>query len=201
MRPLRFRRHQCSQGVRPEQELEGAHGTLRKLGDGNVAGADRSTWEPQLEPNLGLRRPRIISRFPQAKPKRQGRAMPLGERRLTQLAQDSQGGLHRTQVLEVEQVYHERHVPHQPSTRLVEIHIDTHVLRSRVEMEEEVGAAGGFSVPPALEPMAGGLLETGQLPSGRQDAFLDRLHERLERKDRIGGNIRHDRLTPFKKAA
>ncbi len=43
MSPLRFRRHQCSQGVRPEQELEGAHGTLRKLGDSKVTGADGST--------------------------------------------------------------------------------------------------------------------------------------------------------------
>ncbi len=126
--------------------------------------------------------------------------MPLGERRLTQLAQDSQGGLHSTQVLEVEQVDHKRYVPHEPSTRLVEIHVDTHVLRSRVEMEEEVGAAGRFSVPPALELMAGGLLESGQLPSGRQDTLLDRLNERLERKDGIRGKIRHDRLTPFKKA-
>jgi hypothetical protein len=72
MRPLRFRRHQCSQGVRPELELEGAHGTLRKLGDSKVASADGSTWDLQFEPNLGLRGPRIISRFAQAEPKRTG---------------------------------------------------------------------------------------------------------------------------------
>ena len=197
---LAFRGHQSPQGVCPEHELEGPHGTLRKLGDSKVAGADGSTWDLQLEPNLGLRGPRIISRFAQAEPKRQGPAMPLGERRLTQLAQDSKGGPHSTQVLEVDQVDHERHVPHESTTRLVEIHIDTHVLRSRVEMEEEVGAAGRLSVPPALKLMAGGLLESGQFPSGRQDASLDRLDERLERKDGIRGQIRHDRLTSFKKA-
>ena len=151
MRPLRFRRHQCSQGVRPELELEGAHGTLRKLGDSKVASADGSTWDLQFEPNLGLRGPRIISRFAQAEPKRQGPAMPLGELRLTQLAQDAKGGPHSTQVMEDDQVDHELHVPHESTTRLVEIHIDTHVLRSRVEMEEEVGAAGRLSVPPALK--------------------------------------------------
>ena len=200
MRPLPLWGHQSPQRVRPEQELEGSHGPLSKLGDGRVAGANSSAWELQFEPSLGLRRRRIISRFAQAEPKRQGCSIPLGERRLAQLAQDPQGGLHSTQVLEVEQVDHERHVPHEPSTRLVEIHVDTHVLRARVEMKEEVRATRRLSVPPTLELMAGGLLESGQLPSGCQDAFLYRLDEWLERKNGIRRRIRHYRLTPFRKA-
>ena len=70
MKPLPFRVHQSPQRVRSEQELEGPHGTLRELRHGKVAGTDGSTWEPQLEPNLGLRRRGIISRFAQAEPKR-----------------------------------------------------------------------------------------------------------------------------------
>ena len=200
--PLRpSRRHQSPQRVRAEQELESLHGLLSKFGDGRLAGTDGSSWELQFEPHLGLCCCRIVSRFSQTEPKRQGHAMPPGERSLTQLAKDSQRGLDSPQILEVEQVDHKCHVAHEPSTRLVEIHVDTHVLRSRVEMEEEVCAAGRLSVPPTLELMAGGLLQSGQLPSGGQNTFLHCLDERLESKNGTRGKIRHDWLTPFQRAA
>ena len=201
MRRLLFRGHQPPQCIRLEQNLEGSHGIMSEFGDSGPAGADRSSWQPQFESNLGFGCRGIVSRFSQAEPKRQGRAMPSGQRSLTQLAEHAQGGLHSPQVFEVEQVDYQRHVAKKPSTRLVEINVDAHLLRARVEMEEEVRAAGRFSVPPTLELMAGGLLQSGQQPPGYQDSFLHRVDERLERKNRIRGQIRHSWLTPFQRAA
>ena len=200
MRRLAHWRHDDTHGLRLEQALEGLYGSLRKLDDSDMTGADGGAGQLQLEANLGFGRPRIISSFAKTQPQRNRRAMTLGQRRLTQFAQESQRGLRPAQALELKQVDHERHVPHEPSTRLVEIHVDAQVLWSRVKMEKKVGAAGGLPVPATFELMAGGLLEAGQLPSGRQHTFLHGLDERLERKNGIRGGIRHDRLTPFCKA-
>jgi len=66
-----------------------------------------------------------------------------------------------------------------------------------LEVEEEVRAPRRLSLPPTLELMAGGLLQTGQLPPGCLDPLLHGLDERLERESRLCWKIRHDRLTSF----
>jgi hypothetical protein len=201
MRSLLLRRHPSPQRVRPQQNLKGPHSLLGEFGHSGLAGVNRGSWELRLEANLGFCRRRVVSRFSQAEPKRQGRAMPLRKRSLTQLPKDSQGGLHSPQVPEIEQIHHERHVAHHASTRLVEIDVDTYVLVPRIEMEKEVRTAGRFSIPPTLELMAGGLLQTRQLPPGRQNTVLHSLDERLERKNGTRDRIRHDWLTPFQRPA
>lgn len=201
MRRLLLGGHQLPQRLRFEQALEGAHGILNEFGDSRPAGADRGSWQLQFESNLGFGCCGIVSRFSQAEPKRQRRVMPARQRSLTQLAEHSQSGLRSPQVFEVEQVDYQCHVAQEPSTRLVEINVDAHVLRARVEMEEEVRAAGRLSVPSTLELMAGGLLQSRQQPPGRQGSFLHRVDERLERKNEIGRQIRHNLLTPFQRAA
>ena len=201
MRRLLFCGHQPPQRIRLEQDLEGSHGIASEFGDSGPAGADGGLWQLQFESNLGFGCRGIVSRFSEAEPKRQGRAMTSGQRSLAQLTEHSQRGLHSPQVFEVEQVDYQRQVAHEPSTRLVEINVDAHVLQARVEMEEEVGAARRLSVPPTLELMAGGLLQPGQQPPGCQDSFLHRVDERLKRKNGFCGQIRHSWLTPFRRVA
>ena len=189
-----------SKSVCREHTFERSHRLVSQSRDCGVARMDGRAWDPQFEPNLGLHPRCVVSRVRKTQAERQRRTVSLRQGRRAQPTKDAQAVLDSAQLREIDQVDHERHVPDESTARLVEIDVDTRVRAGMLEGEEEVRAPRRLSLPPTLELMAGGLLQTGQLPPGCLDPLLHGLDERLEREYRLCWKIRHDRLTPFCKA-
>lgn len=190
-------RYHPSKSVCREHAFERSHRLVGQSRDCGVARMDGRAWDPQFEPNLGLRPRWVLSRIRKTQAERQRRTVSLRQGRRAQPTKDAQAVLDSAQLREIDQVDHDRHVPHESTARLVEIDIDTRVRAGMLEVEEEVRAPRRLSVPPTLELMAGGLLQTGQLPPGCLDPLLHGLDERPEREYRLCWKIRHDRLTAF----
>ena len=77
-------------------------------------------------------------------------------------------------------------IPLEAFRGLIQEYIDAHEIRTLVVMEKEIGASGALPLPPALELVAGRLLETGEHPTGPCDAVLNRLDKRLQSQQGLG---------------
>ena len=83
------------------------------------------------------------------------------------------------------QVHDESNVSGHATTGFIQIHIDTGEVRTVASVEEQVGAAGGLTLPSSFELVAGRLLKAREFPPHPRNRLPERVDQRLERQERL----------------
>jgi hypothetical protein len=167
----------------PQHGGESTGNVLGEPGHRSRPGRDSASRDAYLEPDLCFGPARLRTRVRKPKAESDRPPLVLWQCRHRRRGQPSKNTGRVPELAQVQEINHERQISAQPTTRFVQIHIDARFIRANGSMEKNVRAPRGIPFPPALELMAGRLLEPREFPTLPFDPCANRSYKRLESED------------------